>query len=352
MNTDWSDYLEHEAGGQIDDTHSLIAFESAENELTALANGAVAVPLLHLGILRCSGEDASVFLHNLLSNNVEKLPTERAQWTSLNTPKGRMLSNFLLWSEQNDYLLVLPQDLCATTLKKLSMYVLRSKVRLTDAGNDLALIGVAGPKAAAYLQTAGMTLPAPGALSAISGDTTQIIRIDDDAFIIVTQSGMAAATYRRLPAAGCTQAGTNAWRLAMIRRGLPLLSVPTQEAFVAQMLNFEVIGGIRTGKGCYPGQEIITRIRSQGKIKQRMYRVAFTSKERPEAGTELFSPGLSDQSTGTIVNAAAAGNAGDDHFEALAVIRISSAEADNVRLGSLDGPRLSFLDLPYVFDVE
>ncbi len=339
MDKTWTDYLEHEAGGRTTGTD--IVFGATPEELVALDSGAVAVPLLHLGLIRACGEDATAFLHNLLSNNTEKLHAGQAQWTSLSTPKGRMLSGFLQWRRQDAHLLSLSRDLCATVLKKLRLYVLRSKVTLSDASDDIALIGVAGPKGGDYLQASA--LPQPPAKTVAEKDPAQVIGIDDGLFIIAVDSAGAADIFRRLLAAGCVRGGSNIWRLAAIRRGVPLLTTATQEAFVAQMLNFDTLGGIRTGKGCYPGQEIITRIRSQGKIKQRLYRIQLPCSTPPPAGTDLFSPDLGDQTAGTIVNAATPGNG---YCEALAVLRIPCAEAGNIRLGGLTGPQASILDLP------
>lgn len=339
MDKTWSDYLEREAGGKMTGTD--IVFGAAPPELAALDNGAVAVPLLHLGLIRVAGEDATAFLHNLLSNNTETLHADQAQWTSLSTPKGRMLSGFLQWRRQDAHLLSLSCDLCAAILKKLSLYVLRSKVRLSDASDGIALIGVAGPKSAECLQASA--LPQPAVRTVAGQEPVQVIGIDDERFLLAVDSAAAADIFRRLLAAGCIRGGSNTWQLASIRRGVPLLSAATQEAFVAQMLNFDTLGGIRVGKGCYPGQEIITRIRTQGKIKQRLYRILLPCTTPPPAGTDLFSPHLGDQAAGAIVNAAMLGNG---NCEALAVMRIDCAEANSIHLGSLNGPQASLLRLP------
>jgi hypothetical protein len=122
------------------------------------------------------------------------------------------------------------------------------------------------------------------------------------------------------------------------------VTLPTQEEFVAQMLNYELIGGVSFSKGCYPGQEIVARTQYLGKLKKRMYRVRLGEGTAPVPGQDLYAPDFPDQSAGKLVNVAPAAEGG---FEALAVLQTSSAEAGEVHLGSPDGPRLEFLPLPY-----
>ncbi|GHU33620.1 hypothetical protein FACS189497_15310 [Betaproteobacteria bacterium] len=110
--------------------HTAAAAAAPTANSAALTHGAVAVPLLHLGLLHAEGEDAKTFLHNLLSNDVAKLPADGAQWTSFNTPKGRMLASFLLWPDDTGYSLALAADITPALLEKLQRYILRSKVKL------------------------------------------------------------------------------------------------------------------------------------------------------------------------------------------------------------------------------
>lgn len=348
MHKDWSDSLT-QAGASLTSRDDLpfIDFPASAPPFDALAQASVVVPLVHLGLMRCSGEDRSAFLHNLLSNDVKSLGAA-AQWTSFNSPKGRMLANLLLWSDHDGHVLALSRDIQPPLQKKLSMYVLRSKVKLADAGDELALLGVAGPQAAAHLQAAG--LPAadadtsPNRLGVAIVDDIRVIRLAEQCFVVVAPGERAGELHRGLLAAGSLAAGTDAWALAMIRAGLPRVGSTTQDAFVAQMLNFDLLGGIHFKKGCYPGQEIVARTQYLGKLKQRMYRVALTTPERPQPGGELYAPDFGEQATGRLVNVAPLG---DNAYEALAVMRMSSAETGDVHLGSLNGPALRFLDLPY-----
>ncbi len=340
MNTLWTDFLSRE-GAVLEGT--ALRFDTPDAEVRAAADATVAVPLVHLGLIRSSGEDSAGFLHNLFSNDVNKLGADAVQWNSFNSPKGRMLASFLLWREAGGHLLAVSADIQPALLKKLSMYVLRSKVKLTDGDADTVLVGVSGADASGVLGRAGLPLPA-GPMRQAEAGGTRCLQLAAHQFVLAVPVEAAAPCYGALVAAGALRAGTAAWELAMIRAGLPLVTAATQEEFVAQMLNYEVIGGVSFQKGCYPGQEIVARTQYLGKLKKRMYRVHLDTDTAPVPGTDLFTPEFGDQSAGKLVNVVPAPEGG---YEALAVMQVSSAAAGEVHVGRPEGPPLAFLDLPY-----
>jgi hypothetical protein len=233
-------------------------------------------------------------------------------------------------------------DIHAAMLKKLSMYVLRSKVRLLDDGSDSVLIGLAGSQAGAALEAAGLGIP--GAPRATASGIASVVRLDGARFVVSTPISEAAALWNKFVASGAVPAGTQAWQWLDIREGLPTITLPVQEEFVAQMLNFDLIGGVSFNKGCYPGQEIVARTHYLGKLKKRMYRVHAPVGALPAVGTDIYAPDFGDQSAGKVVSAAPAPEGG---YDALVVLQSSSAEAGQARLGAPDGPALAFLPLPY-----
>jgi len=338
MTSPWTEFLTRE-GALIEDN----SIRFAATDAATPRDATVAVPLLHLGLIRCAGADSAPFLHNLLSNDVKNLPDDAAQWNSFNTPKGRMLASMLLWREAETHMLALSADVHPAILKKLSMYVLRSKVVLGDAGSDTALVGVSGPGSEATLRAAGLPLP-PTSMHVAGSGAIRCIRLADATFVVVVPTADAPRIYGLLAGAGATKAGTSAWQLAMIRAGLPLITALTQEEFVAQMLNYEIIGGVNFHKGCYPGQEIVARTQYLGKLKKRMYRVHVSADQAPLPGADIFTPEFGEQSAGKVVNVAPSPGGG---YEALAVMQMTCAEANDARLGSPAGPRLEFLELPY-----
>ncbi len=339
--TAWTEHLAR-LGATLDS--AALSFADAATEARAATEATIAVPLLHLGTIRSVGPDSAVFLHNLVSNEVKKLEADAAEWNSFNSPKGRMIASFLMWPEPEGHALMVSADILPAFLKKFSMYVLRSKVKLSDASTDIALIGVTGPAAAAAVQAAGAELPPAAMKQTVLAAGLRCIRLGENRFVLAVPADSAPAAYDAVLAAGAVRAGTAAWQLTMIRAGLPLITAPTQEEFVAQMLNYELIGGVNFHKGCYPGQEIVARTQYLGKLKKRTYRVAVPAGVDAQPGMDLYAPDFGEQSAGKLVNVAPAADGGS---EALAVIQSSSAEAGELHLGGLDGARLRVLDLPY-----
>jgi folate-binding protein YgfZ len=138
------------------------------------------------------------------------------------------------------------------------------------------------------------------------------------------------------------RADANAWQWLTIRAGLPVISAATQDKFVPQMLNLDVLGGIDFRKGCYTGQEIIARTQYLGRLKERLY--AFTAADVSiEPGARLWSPAFGDQPCGTVINNAVSPDGGCD---LLAVLQIAAAQ-DSVHIKGIDGPVLAPRPLPY-----
>ncbi len=135
------------------------------------------------------------------------------------------------------------------------------------------------------------------------------------------------------------------WAWLDIMAGIPSVHPGTNEEFVPQMANLEVVGGVNFKKGCYPGQEIVARMQYLGKLKQRMYRAHFAGEVAPRPGDAIYAPDFPGQSAGTVVEAQPSPDGG---YDLLAVIQISSADAGELHFGSETGPRLT-LQLPALF---
>jgi folate-binding protein YgfZ len=174
-----------------------------------------------------------------------------------------------------------------------------------------------------------------------------VIRLGESRFILSVPAAAAAETFAALSGSGLAPAGTAAWQWLDIQAGWPLVTASTQEEFVPQMANFELLGGVSFKKGCYPGQEIVARTQYLGKLKKRMYRASVTANGLPAAGTDLYSPDLGEQSCGKVVTATPSPEGG---YELLAVMQMSSHEGNDVHLGSPGGPQLAFRSLPYAVD--
>ena len=339
MNALWKSTLET-AGAKFDG--DLVShFGDAQAERQAIAAGPVLAPLTHLAVISVGGEEAKSFLHNQVTSDVNHLKGENAQHSAWCTAKGRMLASFLLWQDGDGYGVQLAAELLPAIQKRLQMFVLRAKVKITGRSDDRVLFGLAGPGSARLLALAGLPVPtAP--LEAADAPVGKVIRREgEERFELVLAADAAPALWQTL-AAGARPVGTPVWQWLDIQAGIPLITAPTQEAFVPQMACFERLGGVSFHKGCYPGQEVVARTQYLGKVKRSLYRARVGAPVA--AGDALFSALADENHGGMVVNGAPVA---DGRWELLAVIPENCAAGGPVCVGSLDGPALEWLPLPY-----
>jgi folate-binding protein YgfZ len=288
--------------------------------------------LSHNALLRVTGDDAAAFLHGQFTNDVQRLAAGEAQWSGWCSAKGRLLATFLLLRCADGFLLMLPAEIAASVAKRLALFVLRSKVKIEDVSALHALVGIAGPGAAALV--AGHWGSAPAAMASVDKDGALCIALGDDRFVALLPAAGASA-FRDLFPNRWQRAGDDAWEWTSIQAGVPSIVAATQEAFVPQMANFELVGGVSFKKGCYPGQEIVARTQYRGGLKRRMALAHVAGNERPQPGQSVYSSAFAGQSAGTIVNAAPAPEGG---FDALVVAQVEALAQRDLRWNSPDGP--------------
>ncbi|MET0919131.1 MAG: folate-binding protein [Burkholderiales bacterium] len=322
--------------------HRVVHFGELDAELRAAQAGTVLCDLSHLGLIAASGPDTVAFLQGQVSSDVRQLKDNRAQLSSYNTPKGRMLASLLLYQCLKTIFLQLAWELVEPIRKRLEMFVLRSKVQLADASDAFVRLGVAGAEAEALLAASLGASPSV-AFDVAQIDLVTVIRLPGDRFEIVAPLEPAKGLWSKL-SAGARPAGAQVWDWLEIRAGIPTITSATQDQFVPQMANLEIIGGVSFQKGCYPGQEIVARTQYLGRLKRRMYLAHAGEDTAPAPGDELYSADLDGQARGMVVNAAPAPEGG---FDLLAVIQTSSATSQPIHLGSLAGPTLELRPLPY-----
>lgn len=344
--SNWLGFLQQQ-GATI--TEGRVAdFGNGGKELQHATTSNVIIPLAHLGLLRAAGADTAEFLQGQTSNDVRLVDAEHHQLSSYCTPKGRMLALFTLFMRDDDYYLQLPQELLAAVQKRLSMFIMRSVVKLEDVTDELASFGLSGPQAAELLHKALGECPVePGNSLTIDGVTLLRRPGVTPRFICLATTERLITLWQSL-AAEALPAGSAVWDLLEIRAGIPDITSSSVEAFVPQMVNLQLINGVNFKKGCYPGQEVVARMQYLGKLKRRMYRTHVDTAEPPAAGTTLYSPDSeSGQGAGKVVRAAPSPDGG---CELLVVAEISNAEQQTLYLESEHGPQLDLLELPYVFE--
>ncbi|MGH8798805.1 MAG: YgfZ/GcvT domain-containing protein [Casimicrobiaceae bacterium] len=339
MNSPWSDFLA--TRGASFDRDVVASFGAPGDELAAARDDAVLCDLSPLAALQVAGPDATTFLQGQLTNDVAALGPDAAAYGAWCSPKGRMLVNFVIRRRGDaSYEILLPASLRETIAKRLRMFVLRSRVVVSDDDGTTIRLGIGGPGASAAIAAALDVAPAVHRAAA-HGDRV-VVALPGPRYIVAAGPDDAAACWARL-AAIARPAGFAVWRWLTIRAGVPVVTPPTADLFVPQAANWDALGGISFQKGCYAGQEIVARTQYLGRLKERLA-LAHLDAAPPEPGERLYSAAFADQACGTIVDAADAPDGGSD---ALAVLQTAASASGDVHLGARDGPPLRLLELPY-----
>jgi tRNA-modifying protein YgfZ len=329
MNKAWADFLDsREIASDTTGT------ECALNDLS------------HFGLIRVEGEDAEQFLQGQLTNDMRQVTETHSNLAGWCTAKGRMLANFRCFRRGDAYYLQTPAENLAGVLKRLSMYVLRSKVNLSDASDELMRMGITGACAEPVLETAFNALPEADNAVAQQADLSLIRLPGAHARFELIGPVEALCEIWQAAEGQALRRSEDFWALQEIHAGIPLIYPRTSEAFVPQMANMQLVDGVSFTKGCYTGQEVVARMQYLGKLKRRMYLAHVDSATPPSPGDELFASGsTSGQGSGKVVDARPTEGGG---YDLLAVIEITSADNETVCLGE-NGPRLQLGKLPYSF---
>jgi folate-binding protein YgfZ len=287
----------------------------APTPIAWLQTGAT-VRLDHLGLIRIEGEDAANFLHLQLTTGVLDHEPQTARLTGYCSAKGRLLAVGLLWRDASGFMLLVPRELVAPLVKRLGMFVLRSKTRLSDASAAYRMCGIIGDAARAR---AAPHSSGTAAVHSVANDGhTTLVRVADSVGQPRWIALEPAAGPPASPAASAAEApgtlGASVWRWLDIKAGLPVITLATQDKFVPQMVNLEALGGVDFKKGCYPGQEVVARSQYLGKLKRRTTGAHLADGAAAAApGSDVVSahaPGL--PVVGSVVDAAVAPQGGMD----------------------------------------
>lgn len=283
------------------------------------------------GVLLAQGEDAATFLHGQLTQDFALLGQSDARLAAYCNPKGRMLFSAIAFKRGDDEILMCaPRERIAPTVKRLTMFVLRAKAKLTDASGAWRLFGAAGEAVPAAL---------PQRLWSLWRDGDRIwIRLPAGAgmpLALLVQPADAAPP-------NALSLAADHWRWLQVMSAVALITDPVVEAFVPQMINYESIGGVNFKKGCYPGQEVVARSQFRGTLKRRGYLV---HADGPlAAGQEVFHAADPDQPAGLVAQAAPHPVAG---WNAVVSLQTTAADGQPLTVGGPDGVPLHLQPLPY-----
>ena len=308
-----------------------------------LAGDAVS-SLDYLTVLRVSGGDAVEWLQGQLTADLADVDASTSRIAAWCSPRGRVLAIFrVLADPDRGYRLVCERWFTAALLSRLRMFILRSDVRIDDAGDTLGVAGVAGASAlpgrfGTWAETAGVDDAAAIGEVAVTRVPGRHRR-----FMVTGPHDRIASIVSPRPAGGVPRAEPDAWRLADICAGVARISETMSDAFLPQMLDLERIGGVSFGKGCYVGQEIVARAQYLGRVKRRAY-VGRTS-GTVEGDAIVDTAGDGAPKVGDVVAAEPHPDGGNAAF---VVLDTASTRSPGLRARGPDGPpiRISSPDDP------
>lgn len=338
----WDTYFELLGGKRNEQGHWEFGDYQKQSDAVVFASEIVISPLTQYRLIRVSGEEAAVFLQRQFSNDIQEITDSHSQYSCYSNAKGRMLASFLIWRWQGDYWLMVAADIAEAICQRLSMFILRSRVKAL-LSDTISLIGLKERKGQNEHDFFPLSIP-DMPYQVIATDNSVMIRTPGGGGIIAANDKGTAHVCTALNGKpGVMGVGCEAWSLLDIRAGIPWVTQKTQEAFVAQMANMDLIGAVNFKKGCFPGQEIIARTQYLGKLKRRLYRVAIPG--RAQVGDLLLTSLMGEQPIGMVVNVA---RVNDKVSEALAVIQSHVCDRE-IFVREINSQPVTLLPLPYPF---
>ncbi|WP_040725402.1 folate-binding protein YgfZ [Thiomicrorhabdus sp. Kp2] len=350
----WSDFLASQ-NAQFDETGKICSFGHPELERFLIKNGPVVTSLTDQALIKVTGSEAQTFLQAQLTSDINQVADNKAQFSAYCDPQGQVLANFLVFKYKGDYYLNFDASLRETILKRLTMFVLRSDVQLTEVSNELIQIGFAGEFGDLDIQRrlstkvkevfeSGMAelegiedvlvikVPGPYHKYALFGPAEQMIQ----AWKKIRDNSDVTNNYD--------------WKLLNIAAGVPEVTAATSAQFIAQFFNLDKFDAINFKKGCFPGQEIIARVHYRGKVTKRMLRIHLNEDLSLQAGETLTLKDEADKSYKlTVVSA------NPDILNGtlcLAIATLKSLESAQGNLLTESGKEVAVEPLPYTITDE
>lgn len=265
--------------------------------------------LKELSVIEVTGEDAAEFLHGQFTNHIKNLGSA-FRLAAYCQPQGRILALMRVFKKEDSYYLVMPCDLVEGFIKRLSMFILRSKV-VIKLRDDLAVYGLIAPQG--DLPTVDeIVMQGEMVLARVTdwGDSPRALAIGPKT-VLASHYPEAVESAR--------------WFESEIETGTPWVLAKTKESFIPQWINLEKINGLVFDKGCYPGQEIISRVQHIGSTPRRMSIVKADSNVALSANDDVFFDG---EACGNVVMSVTNGN----ETKALVEITLKSMEKGSYRI--------------------
>ncbi|MBI2994984.1 MAG: folate-binding protein YgfZ [Gammaproteobacteria bacterium] len=300
--------------------------------------GSSITDLSHLAVIEISGSDAMTFLHGQLTSDVAGLAVDRAQFSAWCNARGQVVAVVLLLRLSDRYFILLPQEQCATFVRRLGLYVLRADVRISDRSDEWVRIGIVAIPGKTPAIDPDLGAPEPWQIAETQGLTG--LRLPDTEgrrrFLICGNIDAAQAFWLR-PARRYVAVAPDAWRLHDVLAGIPWLVPELADSYLPQELGLEALGALSLAKGCYPGQEIIARAQYRGRVKRGLFLFTVSTPQPPSPGSSLSAASAATRPAGTVLHAQ---TQVDGVQTGLAVCELDLAGTVELHVGSPAGPRV------------
>jgi folate-binding protein YgfZ len=327
------------------------AWSAPREQLQLALRQPVMAPLSGLGVLAARGPDAAQFLNSQLTIDATAIGTQSWQLGACCSIKGRVVALFEMWRADDGFFLLLPSEMLEPLRSRLARFVLRSKVQLENVTDQWRAFGLTGSGIEQAVQSAGLSCPDEPWTSRPLGDGGRLVRVPGSPragsrLMLLAPDASAAPYQQKLASLGQVDPGV--WWWSKVDAGLPDVFAATQERFLPQMLNLDVLGGVHFRKGCYPGQEVVARSQYLGKLRRRMVR---GHGDEAAPGDDLFQDASGGDDSGgpvgTVVMAAASPEGGVDLLLecpttlGTAQLRIGQAQSSHISLGEVPYPMIN-----------
>jgi folate-binding protein YgfZ len=242
-------------------------------------------------LLLLKGPDAQKFLQGQVTCDIMQLAISNSASKSILgahcTHKGRMLFSFLACqTDEHTVALSIHAPLLVDAHAQLKKYSIFSKVELINASKSHRIIGYKG-KDLAPLKALGLAVPHLVGEATHSASGITLIKLDDERF----ELWVAAIDVQPIGAFVSLASGDEQWCIDNIKQGIAEVRTETVEAFIPQMLNFQVLReAISFTKGCYTGQEVVARMHYLGKLKKHLYHFSVDANIPLLPNTPLYTP--------------------------------------------------------------
>ncbi len=270
----------------------------------ALRHGAGWLDLSARGRIVARGRDRARLLHAVTSNEVKKMTPGSGCYAFLLNPQGRIQADLCLFCLDDHFLIDTEPELREKVHLHIKRYIIAEQVELEDVTAGTAAIGLEGPGAAEILAQLGAPAAGAGYTHAAWGDATvaAVTLTGQLGVRIFCAAEKAAAMVYQLEAAGAVAASVEDARLVRIENGKPRYGDDIRETSLPQ--ETQQMHAVSFDKGCYLGQEIVERIRAQGRVNKKLMRVVLGGGEVPAAGTKTMVDGAEAEITSAVLSPA------------------------------------------------